>query len=130
MCGQAASCGGVGPSGKRRANQLATAGWNSDSGEASCTLPFHQEVVTPTTVPAAGTVPAESGRPHQALCLWISRMVAPGNARAGDSAGGCPGRGQVLRGPRVTIEDVGHLGAPLVDEGRGGREVAVLTRGL
>ena len=34
MWGQAAVCGGVGPVGKRRANQLATAGWKSDSGEA------------------------------------------------------------------------------------------------
>ena len=32
MWGQAADCGGVGPAGKRRANQLATAGWKSDSG--------------------------------------------------------------------------------------------------
>ena len=31
MCGQAADCGGVGPAGKRRANQLATAGWKSDA---------------------------------------------------------------------------------------------------
>ena len=51
MWGQAADCGGVGPAGKRRANQLATAGWKSVSGPgnsrgASVTLPFHQEVVT------------------------------------------------------------------------------------
>ena len=37
MAGQAPDCGGVGPAGKRRANQLATAGWKSDSGEvAAC----------------------------------------------------------------------------------------------
>ena len=35
MWGQAADCGGVGPAGKRRANQLATAGWKSDSGPGS-----------------------------------------------------------------------------------------------
>src|ERR1700677_2991570 len=51
MWGHAADCGGVGPAGKRRANQLATAGWKSVSGPvdsrgASGTLPFHQEVVT------------------------------------------------------------------------------------
>ena len=32
MCGQAADCGGVGPAGKRRANQLATAGWKHRLG--------------------------------------------------------------------------------------------------
>ncbi len=32
MCGQAADCGGVGPAGKRRANQLATAGMEEGSG--------------------------------------------------------------------------------------------------
>src|ERR1700735_1493635 len=55
--GQAADWGGVGPAGNRRANQLATAGWNSDSGDsgeasgtasatASGTLLFHQDGVT------------------------------------------------------------------------------------
>ncbi len=48
MWGQAADCGDVGPAGNRRANQLATAGWNSDSGEAAGTPLFHQDVVTPT----------------------------------------------------------------------------------
>ena len=47
MCGQAADCGAVGPTGKRRANQLATAGWKSDSGEAlEAPLLFHQDAVT------------------------------------------------------------------------------------
>src|SRR6185312_1738939 len=53
MWGHAAAWGGVGPAGKRRANQLATAGWNSVSGEASVTAsgtaPFHQDVVTGAT---------------------------------------------------------------------------------
>ena len=31
MSGQPASCGGVGPSGNRRRNQVATAGWNESS---------------------------------------------------------------------------------------------------
>ena len=52
MWGQAADCGGVGPSGKRRENQLATAGWKSDSGPvasggASGMPLFHQDAVTP-----------------------------------------------------------------------------------
>src|SRR5580692_1636091 len=46
MWGQAADWGGVGPAGKRRANQPATAGWKSVSGEGSGTLPFHQDGVT------------------------------------------------------------------------------------
>src|SRR6202034_4081202 len=50
MWGQAADWGGVAPDGNRRANQLATAGWKSDSGEASgtasVTLLFHQDGVT------------------------------------------------------------------------------------
>src|SRR5580704_3759354 len=49
MWGQAAVWGGVGPSGKRRANQLATAGWNSDSGVATGIVLFHQDVVTVAT---------------------------------------------------------------------------------
>src|SRR5580692_2246977 len=64
IAGQAPDCGGVGPAGKRRANQLATAGWKRDSGEAvpasgtvvtslgsgaSGMLLFHQDVVTRTT---------------------------------------------------------------------------------
>src|SRR5580692_5662797 len=67
MAGQAPDCGGVGPAGKRLANQLATAGWKRDSGEAapasgtllasgglgaSDTLLFHQDVVTRTTATA------------------------------------------------------------------------------
>src|SRR6516165_4675030 len=46
MWGQAAVWGGVGPAGKRRVNQLATAGWNSDSGVTSGIVLFHQDVVT------------------------------------------------------------------------------------
>src|ERR1700733_9312460 len=49
MWGQAAVCGGVGPSGKRRANQLATAGGKSDSGEASGIVLFHPDAVTLAT---------------------------------------------------------------------------------
>src|ERR1700749_3326412 len=53
MWGQAADWGGGGPDGNRRANQLATAGWKSESGEASGravgtasgTLLFHQDGV-------------------------------------------------------------------------------------
>src|SRR5271168_1712967 len=59
MWGQAADCGGVGPAGKRRANQLATAGWKSISG----TLPFHQEVVTVAAAPSRTTQAARSGQP-------------------------------------------------------------------
>src|SRR3974390_3525647 len=63
MWGQAAACGEVGPAGKRRANQPATAGWKSDSGEAagegSGTVLFHQAGATPTNAAAAG--PGGSG---------------------------------------------------------------------
>src|SRR5271166_3792733 len=68
MCGQAADCGGVGPAGKRRANQLATAGWKRASGPmesgpvetgwASGTPLFHQD---PVTAAQAGTRRYTSG---------------------------------------------------------------------
>src|SRR5215472_8949183 len=54
MCGQAAACGAVGPAGNRRANQPATAGWKSDSGEGSGTVLFHQAAATPTNAAASG----------------------------------------------------------------------------
>src|ERR1700689_2706630 len=67
MWGQAADWGGVGPAGNRRANQLATAGWKSESGEASGTaggtapapLLSHREGVT--AAPALS--PRRSRRP-------------------------------------------------------------------
>ena len=82
MWGQAADCGGVGPAGKRRENQLATAGWKSDSGpvdsgRASGTLLFHQEVVTPTTAPAAGTGQAGGRRPQQEIIGGCARSSLP-----------------------------------------------------
>src|ERR1700684_3880372 len=56
MCRQAATCGAVGPSGKRRANHAATAGWNRSTigsgvgeavGGATVVTPlFHQDAVT------------------------------------------------------------------------------------
>src|ERR1700678_264645 len=52
MWGQAATCGGVGPSGNRRANHAATAGWNWSTigggvGEERAVTPlFHQDAVT------------------------------------------------------------------------------------
>src|ERR1700728_1511137 len=62
MCGQAADCGGVGPVGKRRANQLATAGWKS----VSDTLPFHQEVVTvAAAIPPEAVSPEAGGGPNK-----------------------------------------------------------------
>src|SRR5580698_4156591 len=75
--GQAADCGGVGPAGKRRANQLATAGWKSVSGPvvsggASGTLPFHQEVVT----------------------VASARVTAPASAPATAAGSGQPGSGR------------------------------------
>src|SRR6516165_3797903 len=62
MWGQAPVWGGVGPAGKRRVNQLATAGWNSDSGVASGILLFHQDVVTVASAAGgdAGDRPAEA----------------------------------------------------------------------
>ena len=45
--------------------------------------------------------------------------------------GAAVGRGrQVVRGPDVAVEHVGHLGPPLLDQGGRGGEVAVLARGL
>ena len=48
MWGHAATWGGVGPSGNRRANHAATAGWNwSTIGGARAVTPlFHQDAVT------------------------------------------------------------------------------------
>src|SRR3984885_2510871 len=64
--GQAADCGGVGPAGKRRENQLATAGGKSDSGEASGTLLFHQDAVTPATArPPPAPVRPAAGAPSR-----------------------------------------------------------------
>src|SRR5271154_5218694 len=75
--GQAADCGGVGPAGKRRENQLATAGWKSDSGEASGTLLFHQDVVTTAAAPAAGTGQERGRRPQQEIIGGWARSRIP-----------------------------------------------------
>src|SRR5580658_764383 len=69
MCGQAAVWGAVGPAGNRRANQLATAGWNSGSGDggAVVTFLFHQDAVS------AATGPGQAGgrRPqHEIMGGW------------------------------------------------------------
>src|ERR1700677_3875386 len=74
MCGQAADCGGVGPAGKRRSNQLATAGWKSVSG----TLPFHQEVVTvAAAIPAGSRQPGSGRRPQQEIIGGWARSNVP-----------------------------------------------------
>src|SRR6516162_7800782 len=70
MWGQARVCGGVGPAGKRRANQLATAGWNSDSGAASGIVLFHQDVVTyvsPTGAASEAGCQDQGRRPQQEI---------------------------------------------------------------
>ena len=107
MWGQAADWGGVGPAGNRRANQPATAGWKSDSGErigqrASGTLLFHQDGVTVAAAP-----PAAGGR------------SAAGPVRRGRSAtpaGDHRRLGQVQRAG-------GHVGQVQVDLVLGGDAV-------
>ncbi len=88
MCGQAADCGGVGPAGKRRANQRATAGWNRDSGAASGIVPlFHQDAVTVAPPASAGsarvTAHAAARHPqHEIMGGWVrSRRPATTLAR-------------------------------------------------
>ena len=90
MCGQAAVWGGVGPAGKRRANQLATAGWNNDSGDGAVfTVLFHQDACVGRDVArgqAGGRRPqheimggwARSRCPARTLARWrsISSAVA------------------------------------------------------
>src|SRR6516162_4466920 len=83
MWGQAALWGGVGPAGKRRANQLATAGWNNDSGVASGTVLFHQDVVTVASARWRGGQDQSDGfQPqHEIMGGWV-RSRRPDRALA------------------------------------------------
>src|SRR5580658_9264254 len=75
MCGQAAVWGGVGPAGNRRANQLATAGWNNDSGDGAVfTVLFHQDVVSAATWPGSGRRASAPARDHG----WLGQVEMPG----------------------------------------------------
>src|SRR5580658_4547379 len=65
--GHAADWGDVGPAGNLPANQLATAGWNSDSGEAAGIPLFHQDVVTATNAVSTRGVQAGGRRPQQEI---------------------------------------------------------------
>ena len=91
MCGQAAVWGGVGPAGKRRANQLATAGWNNDSGDASVILLFHQDAVSAATGPGSGG----GRRPqHEIMGGWARSRSGPdaGQVTLDLVGGGDPGQ--------------------------------------
>ncbi len=83
MWGQAAVWGGVGPAGKRWANQLATAGWKRGSGEASGILLFHQPAATAATPWAAASAQAGGGRrPQQEIIGGWARSSAPARTLA------------------------------------------------